>query len=276
MAATVKTPPVLTEDEVRQFWEQGYVLVGGAISRDRAAYYRDLILDMVPRDLQIPEHWHAADGRIKPMTSPGDHTFDTPEFLPLWANERLYHAAAQLLQSPRLRVFDGSIGITLRNDMHRDSPRSQTLHLDASVPYDVDNFLFTLEEVQVGGCYYFTDVLPNGGGIHVVPGGHRIVEQEARGHPKGRHLHQNWTHITHLESVEVTGEAGDFALLHHLMPHAASHNRRTAPRVALFMRYVREDHPHGGGKRPTPGRYNERQLQAAGPLGRKLLGVDPW
>ncbi|WP_020576747.1 phytanoyl-CoA dioxygenase family protein [Actinopolymorpha alba] len=275
MTTTLETPQVLTDSEVEEFWEQGYLLVRGVLSRDEAAYYRDLILDLVPRNLIIPEHWHAADGRIKPMVSADNQTWDTPELLPLWANEKLYHVAAQLLRSPRLRSFDGSLGVTLRNDVHRDSALSQTLHIDASVPRDVDNFLLTLEEVQLGGCFYFNDVLPEGGGIHVVPGGHRIVAEEAKAHPQGRHLHDDWKRITHLKSVEVTGEAGDFALLHHLMPHGASHNRHSTPRVAQFLRYVREDHPHGAGKRPATA-YNERQLAAVGPLGRKLLGVDPW
>ncbi len=276
MTTVVDTPQVLSDAEITQFWEQGYVLVRGVLSKEEAAHYRDVILDMIPRDLNMPDHWHVSDGRIKPMATPGDHTFDTPALLPLWANEKLYHVAAQLLESPKLRVFDGSLGITLRNDQHRDTPRSQGLHIDASVPKTIDNFLFTLEEVQVGGCFYFTDVLPDGGGIHIVPGGHRIVEEESRAHPEGRHLHENWGRINHLESVEVTGEAGDFALLHHLMPHGASHNRRPTARVAQFLRWVREDHPHGSGKKPGPGRFNERQLEAAGPLGRKLLGVDPW
>lgn len=275
MTTTEELPSVLSDAEVEQFWEQGYLLVKGVVSREEAAYYRDLILDLVPRDLRIPEHWHVASGRIKPMAAPGNHTFDAPEFLPLFANEKLYAVAAQLLRTPRLRSMDGSIGITMRNDAQRESPLSQTLHIDASVPTDVDNFALTLEEVQVGGCYYFTDVLPDGGGIHVVPGGHRRVEEEARADPRGRHLHQDWKRITHMESIEVTGEAGDFALLHHLMPHGASHNRRPNPRVAQFMRFVREDQTHGHGRRP-PATYNDRQLAAMTPLARKLLGVEPW
>lgn len=275
MTTTVEVPPVLSDAEVEQFWEQGYLLIKGVLSREEAAYYRDLILDLVPRDLHIPEHWHIASGRIKPMRTPDNHTFDTPELLPLFANEKLYAAATQLLQTHRLRSGDGSLGITMRNTSQRDSPLSQTLHIDASVPADIDNFLFTIEELQVGGCYYFTDVLPEGGGIHVVPGGHRMVEEEARAHPKGRHLHDNWKRITHMKSVEVTGEAGDFALLHHLMPHAASHNRRPQPRVAQFMRFVREDHAHNLGNGPAKS-YNEFQLAAMTPLCRKLLGLDPW
>ncbi len=151
------------------------------------------------------------------------------------------------------------------------------MHLDATVPAGVDNFLFTPEEVQIGGCYYLSDVAPQGGGIHVVPGGHRMVEERARAHPRGRGLYQNWKRIDDFpETVEVTGEAGDFALLHHLMPHAASHNRLPTPRVAQFTRFIREDHPHSSGQPAPPGRYNERQLRVLTPLGRKLLGVDPW
>jgi ectoine hydroxylase-related dioxygenase (phytanoyl-CoA dioxygenase family) len=239
MAVLETVEPVLTEAEVSRFWEQGYLLVKGVLGREEAARYRALILDMVPRDLSIPAHWHMNAGRIKPMNPDGDHTFDTPELLPLLFNERLYAVAAQLLGSPRLRSGDASLGITLRN-ASGGHILSQTPHLDASVPSDIENFLFTPEELQVGGCYYLGDVEPEGGGIHVVPGGHRLVEEKARGRAGGRHLYADWKRIDDFpETVEVTGEAGDFALLHHLMPHAASHNRRPAPRVAQFTRFLR-------------------------------------
>jgi hypothetical protein len=273
---TISLPQVLSDAEVEQFWEQGYFLVKGVFSREEAEYYRNLILGLMPPNLDIPEHWGVGAGRIKPYFTPGNATYDSPDFIPLFQNEKLYNVVAQLLQSHRLRAFDGSIGITIRNDAQRDSELSQTLHIDASVPADLDNFLFTLKEVQLGGCFYFTDVLPGGGGIHVVPGGHRIVESEARADPRGRQLHSAWKQIHHLQSIEVTGEAGDFALLHHLMPHGASHNRRPTARVAQFLRYVRDDHPHGAGARPPAGKYNDVQIAAMSDLGRKLLGVDPW
>lgn len=276
MTTVARPARVLSDEEVRSFWEDGYVLVKGAVSKQEAAHYRRVILDLIPRDLTIPEPWHSHMGRIKPYHPGHDDAFDLPELLPLYANERVYSAAVQLLESERLRAFDGSVGITVRNDAASETPLSQTLHIDASVPRDVDDFLFTLEELQVGGCYYFTDVEPDGGGIHVVPGGHRLLEEEARRSPgSGRHLHNDWKRITHMKSVEVTGEAGDFALLHHLMPHGASHNRRPTARVAQFLRFVRVDHPHGVGSAP-PRRYNDAQLAAMSPLCRKLVGLDPW
>lgn len=268
-------PRVLGDEELERFWREGYLLLPGVLSPFEAEHYRQAAIDVFPRDLSVPPHWHAWMGRFKPYSVTGDDCWDTPELLPLFANETLYAVMAQLLGSSCLRVFDGSLGFTFRNDASPESARSQNLHLDASVPPELDQFLLTPEEVQLGGCFYLSDVGAGGGGIHVVPGGHLLVEQEARGHSQGRHLHQNWRDLEHLESIEVTGRAGDFALLHHLMPHAASHNRLPTTRVAQFLRFVRVDHPHGYGSRP-PRPYNEAQLAAMTPLARRLHGLDPW
>jgi ectoine hydroxylase-related dioxygenase (phytanoyl-CoA dioxygenase family) len=269
---------VLSDDEVAHFHEQGYVLVKGVLSPEEARRYRALILDLMPHDLTVPAHWHANAGRIKPMREDGKQSFETPELLPLLCNVRLYGAAVQLLGDHRLRAFDASLGITIRNDSSRDNILSQTPHLDCSVPADAP-FLFTPEEVQVGGCYYFTDVLPTGGGIHVVPGGHRWVEETVRaagGGLAGRQLFNGWKRVEGVQTVEVTGEAGDFAILHHLMPHAASHNRLPTARVAQFTRYTRADHPHYPQQPAEAGRWSPAQVGAMSPLGRRLLGVDPW
>ena len=280
-ASTPSTlPRVLGEDEVAFYEEHGYVLVRGVLSRAEAERYRRLILDLVPRDLTIPAHWGANAGRIKPYQPDGKQSFETPELLPLLTNERLYAAAAQLLGDPRLRAFDASLGITIRNDSGRSSGQnlSQTPHLDCSVPGETP-FRFTPAEVQVGGCYYLTDVEPDGGGIHVMPGGHRWVEEQVRaagGGLAGRQLHNSWKRLPDVKTVEVTGEAGDFALLHHLMPHAASHNRRPTTRVAQFTRFTRIDHPHYPGAPAPEGRWSAEQLAAMTPLGRKLLQVDAW
>jgi ectoine hydroxylase-related dioxygenase (phytanoyl-CoA dioxygenase family) len=78
----------------------------------------------------------------------------------------------------------------------------------------------------------------------------------------------------------VTAEAGDFVLMHHLMPHAASHNRRSRTRLAQFFRYGRVDQPYRLGERPgdrpADRSFNDLQLAAMSPLGRKLLGVESW
>ena len=270
----------LSEGSVEAFFRDGYLLVPSVLAPAEVELYARAVVGMMPRDLNVPEEWHANAGRFKPYRRGAggamDDTVDTPELLPLLCNERLYEVAAQLLGSRHLRVFDGSVGITMRNMSNGDHELSQNLHIDASVPKTVDQFLGTPEELQVGGCYYLTDVEPGGGGIHVVPGGHRWVAEEAAKDAKGRHLHQDWKRVPNLETVEVTGKAGDFAILHHLMPHAASHNRSPRTRLAYFVRYIRCDHAHGGDRKSHERSYSDAQLAVMSPLGRKLLGVEPW
>lgn len=273
--------PVLSDEDVRQFNELGYVVIKHVIDRELAEWYYNLVLDLIPRDLVFPKAWHVSSGRIKPYHDDGqDGTWDTPELLRLMCHPTLYRAAAQLLGSPRLRsgdgrYRDGTLGITLRND--HGPVRSQRLHVDASIPRTAPAALLIPEEVQFGGCYYFSDVEPEGGGIHIVPGGHRLVAEKAASSPDGwPAVYQPGFFDDFPDSVEVTAEAGDFVGLHHLVPHAASNNRRMRPRVAQFVRFLREDNPHYPGQPAPANQYNAKQLEAMGPLGRKLLGVDPW
>jgi hypothetical protein len=41
------------------------------------------------------------------------------------------------------------------------------------------------------------------------------------------------------------------------------------------VRYLRADHPYGDPKLAQRN-YNDAQLAVIGPLGRRLLGLDPW
>jgi ectoine hydroxylase-related dioxygenase (phytanoyl-CoA dioxygenase family) len=268
--------PLLTEAEVEQFERDGYLLIKGVLTREEAACCRDTILNMLPRDLSIPPEWTIYGGRIKPYLSGGSHTIDLPGLMFLYGNETLYRAAVQLLGCRELRVFDGSLAITLRNDAG-DSVLSQPLHLDAMVPAGID-FTFEPDELQVGGAFYFTDVPAGGGGTHVVPGGHRRVEALCRKHGKGsRALFQNWKRIEDFpETVEVTGEAGDFLIHHHLLPHAACHSRLPRPRVVRFQRYIRVQNRHSMVRTPAADRFNADQRRGLSPLGAQLLGLQPW
>ena len=67
------------------------------------------------------------------------------------------------------------------------------------------------------------------------------------------------------------------------MARVAAPPRRQPPpdelpvaRVAQFTRFTRADHPHHPQTPAEPGRWRPDQLAVMTPLGRKLLGVDPW
>ena len=122
-------PRYLTESQLDQFWSDGYLVLKGTLDAATVETARNAILDLIPRDLSLPEHYIAYCGRIKPMHTDGNHSFYSPALLPLLQNEGLYRAAADILETDYIRVGDGSVGITLR-DSGREG-RIQNLHLDA-------------------------------------------------------------------------------------------------------------------------------------------------
>lgn len=266
----------LTDVQIEEFWREGFLLIKGVLSPQEIATAKGAILNMIPRDMVFPETFGSTQGRLKPHNADGSQSFYTAELLPLLCNEKLYRVAVDILQSEYLRARDGSVGISLKDG----GPEGlfQKLHLDMRRPEPEDLSEEHLRfNVGIGGCYYLSDVEENGAGIHVVPQGPRMVEEIMLNETDGLERFENWRNIKDFApSVEVTGEAGDFVLMHHMMPHGASRNKRAVPRVAQFTRYYRmseaEAREANGPDTPlAPGA--EEGLTA---LGRKLFGFDPW
>ena len=121
---------VLTEDETLHHHEQGYVPVK-VLSAQECARYRQLILDMLPRDLTIPAHWGVNAGRIKPYHEDKRRASTRPSCCPCCATSAST-AAVQLLGDHRLRAFDAS-SASPSVTTPPGTPLSQTPHLDCSV-----------------------------------------------------------------------------------------------------------------------------------------------
>ncbi len=270
------SPRYLTTDQLAQFWSDGYLVLKGTLDDDAVKNAREFLLDLIPRDLVIPDHYHANHGRFKPHHPDGNGSFFEPAMLPLLQNEGLYGAAVDILETEYIRVWDGSAGITLRN--RAMDGRLQNLHLDAMPkgPGELnEGFLRT--GIGIGGCYYLNTVEPEGGGIHVVPGAPNRVREIMLNEPDGLTRNDGWGKIVDFSaSVEVTGDAGDYVLMHHLMPHSASANHNSSPRIAQFTRLAplsdEEARQAPGPDRPL----SPEALAVLTPLGRKMFRLDPW
>ena len=266
----------LTDAQIEEFWREGFLLLKGILSPEETATAKGAILNMVPRDLVLTERFTSTQGRLKPYNADRSQSFYTAELLPLLCNNKLYGAAADILQSENLRAGDGSVGISLKDGGAEGL--IQRLHLDMRVPgpeeLSEEHLRFN---VGIGGCYYLSDVEENGAGIHVIPQGPRMVEEIMLNETDGLERFEKWRHINELApSIEVTGEAGDFVLMHHMMPHGASRNKQATPRIAQFTRYYRMSETeareaNGPGTPLAPG-----VEEGLTPLARKLFGFDPW
>ena len=273
---TAKQNHYLTDAQIEEFWQQGFLLLKGILSQQETATGKGAILNMVPRDLVFPETFGSTQGRLKPHNADGSQRYYTAELLPLLCNEKLYGVAVDILQSEYLQARDGSVGISLKDGGAEGL--IQKLHLDMRRPEPEDLSEQHLRfNVGIGGCYYLSDVEQNGAGIHVIPQGHRMVEEIMLNEEDGLTRFENWRHINELApSIEVTGDAGDFVLMHHMMPHGASRNKQASPRIAQFTRYYRLDEvaarENPGPDTPLAPGAEEILTE----LGRKLFRFDPW
>lgn len=270
-------------DLAAAYHRDGYVVVKGVLSPAEATRCRDAILGLLPKDLSLPPRWLSGYSRIKPRHPDGNDTYAEPDLLPSWQNEKLAALVGQILGSDRLRVFDGSVSITLRHDPGRkplfsEQAARSRIHIDNGVPRDQDQFRLDGSEGEICGCYYLTDVAPGGGGLRVLPGGHQWVRHRAVA-TGGRHLYDNWSDIVDIredQMIEVTGQAGDFVMFDYLMPHAGTHNVTTTTRVAQFLHWVRDDNPYSLVPPTGSVAYRPEQQRVLTALGRKLVGIDPW
>jgi len=266
----------LTDEQFEKFWEDGYLIIRDVLDAPLVAMAKKAILDLIPRDFVLGENFHSRSGRLKPLNDDGNHSYYTAELLPLLINETLYGVMADLFETQYLRVGDGSVGISLKSGGAEGL--TQRLHLDMKVPkkeqLSAEHVRF---HVGMGGCYYLSDVEENGGGIHVIPGGHRMAEELMLNEPDGLQRFENWKHINDLApSIEVTANAGDFVLMHHMMPHGASRNLNPIPRVAQFTRFYRLSEEEAR-QAPGPDReFSDDAMETLSPLGRKLFRFAPW
>lgn len=273
---TTTTNRHLTDAEVEAFWEDGFIVVKNVLDEQTIETAKRAILDMVPKDLVFPDHFASHSGRLKPHQLDGDQSFYTPELLPLMYNEKLYGVMTDLFETEYLQVRDGSVGITIKDA--GPAGLTQKLHLDMRRPArDQLTRELIRFDVGMGGCYYLSDVEENGAGIHVIRGGHRMAEEIFFNEEDGLERFENWRNINDLApSMEVTAQAGDFVLMHHMMPHGASRNKNAVPRVAQFTRFYRLSEEQAR-QAPGPDKPMSADAEnALNELGRKLFRLDPW
>lgn len=258
---------VLTEAQVEQFIEQGWVKVPGAYAREDALAVQDFVWTKVAEQGVLREDratW------TKPLVQI-QQSFDGPEF--------------QACNTPRLiGAIEDLIGHGRWKDRGLPSQWGwwpvnfpQGADADWDVPtrswhWDGQHFRHFLNSPDQGLLLicYFSEVKPRGGGTLIAPGSHKLVARFLQGHPEGldpheairaccdghpwladlsgrsetrysedapasrieRFMEQSWfdADATELRVEEVTAEPGDAFLCHPFLFHTASTNITGEPR----------------------------------------------
>jgi ectoine hydroxylase-related dioxygenase (phytanoyl-CoA dioxygenase family) len=191
---------------------------------------------------------------------------DQPELLelrgeaPQWALRQhppLYEAFATLYGERDLAVSQDRLGVKV------PGKRGMRIHHDVD-PHD--------PPAAFAGLVYLTDTPAERGAFRCVPGIFREWDAWLERHP---HAGVAVVDPEGHDVVAVPGRAGDLVVWDVRLPHANGENLADAPRVVQYVTM----HPHGSwgdGREDHVERWRSNGQAELAPLGRRLVGLEPY
>ena len=279
---------VLSAEDRAFFDERGYVVVPNAVPPENLEAAKQAIYDFLDVDPRDPATWY------RDPVQPGGNV-EMHQHPAFWNNRqhpRLYQAFAEILGTPRLWVsLDRG---AFRPPQREDQPRyraSLVAHWDLKVE-KMDTLPFGVQ-----GVLALVDAPTEVGGFTCVPGFHKIAAEWVKSRPGQDSRVPDLSVLPPgYEMVSVPMKAGDLLIWNRLLLHGNGYNVSEAPRMAQYItmfpapegdEWERRRHerialwrerraPEGF---PGDARGWEQTHGATAeltPLGRKLLGIDPW
>ena len=224
---------VLTPEQAQHFIEKGYVRIKGCVDRDFArswtdeAYHRlgydpndrstwkeDIVWmdrnNIAPIEEISPKAW----GALCDVAGGADRIDD-----------RVMEIESKHFTTINSREWSDAFVVNLRRGADQPwqppSPQSGGWHKDGSF---FRHFLDSREQALLT-IVYWSDVEHKGGGTFITPDSIKRVARYLADHPEGVNGNECGELINQCEEfVEVTGEVGDFIIMHSYMLHASSNN----------------------------------------------------
>jgi hypothetical protein len=273
---------VLSKED-RAFWdENGYVVIHDAVPSGNIKATEEAVWEFLEMKPDDRESWYPDPPRQGIGVRMHQHQVlwnnrQCPRvhqaFSEIWGTEKLWVSFDQCSMSPPLRSHLNDGG-----HLHWDTP------LEPPIPFCCQ------------GVLYLTDTEGDRGAFTCVPGFHLKLEAWLESLPPDTDPRKQ--DLMGLGAIPVAAKAGDLIIWHHLLPHGAGKNTADQPRVvqylSMFPAYEEDEdfinyridawknRLAGGGHSGTrveliKGKeYEKGQTAELSPLGRKLLGLDPW
>jgi hypothetical protein len=231
----------LSEDEIKFFAQEGYVIKRGVLDEDLMKRGRDRMWANLPPPLECdrPDTWV---GPLEQCDDPDSHRHNYMWRLRapgregwmirlLATDPSVWGMAEQLLGEDSLVTPDRIRGIycVVRDG---DIPeRPTTCHVDAH-PF------------HLGVVGYIDDVGPASGGFTVWPKSHRRFYYDFKSQYKHEPNDQYQADKDHFDQQpyrDCHGKAGDIVFWHHRIGHSVGHNRSDRIRQAVLYDYKKRD-----------------------------------
>ena len=266
--------PVLSQQDLAFFHKNGYVIARKVIDRAQAERTAQAVWAFSGKKPDDPETWYEEGKGIMVEVYHQQAMWDNR------TNPRVHQAFSQVWNNEKLWVSHDRASISPPN---RDpEAKEHNLHWDMNI----DNPPFSF---GVQGILYLNDTPAEQGAFICVPGFQHKLEDWLANLSKGAKPKEQ--DLLALGTKRIGAEAGDLVLWQTALPHTASLNRGTSPRVAQYITMwptgeknpdARQRHVAFWRDRLAGFRYAEEREHdevppaKLTPLGRKLVGLDPW
>ena len=209
--------PVLSEDDLRAWEENGYVIVPAVITPEEARALADVVWTSVGADPDDPATWRLTDHGIMVQL------FHHPALRPARTSPRLLKAFAQIWGTADLWTSLDRVSFNppVRPGVEFPGPR---LHWDISLTPPV--------VFQAQGMIYLTDTDTEQGAFEAVPGFHKRIDAWLTGLGEGVDPRQV---DLSADARRIAANSGDLIIWHSALPHGASPNTGEAPRLAQYV-----------------------------------------
>ena len=217
LAAIDAMPDVLGAGQMAEWAADGVVVLRNAITPDQARAAEQLLwrhLGAAPDD---PATWYgrATQGIMFQF-------YQVPEMEAARRSLRVHKAFAQLFGTADLWTTTDRLSFNPPVTPERPFPGPH-LHWDTSLALPIP--------LSLGGILYLTDTAADQGALQVVRGFHRRIE------PWLAEIGDADPRLADFsaEATTVPGQAGDLVIWRNEIPHGASANRTTRPRLAQYV-----------------------------------------
>ena len=213
-------PPVLSAADHAHWNEHGYVVVREAISREQAAETAQVLWRHQGMDPANPITWYAAKTHGIMV-----QLFHHPVLTANRRNPRVRRAFEEVWGRDDLWLTVDRVSF---NPPERDGWRFPGPHLHWDAAFDERPFPFATQ-----GLIYLTDTPAHQGAFACVPGFHRRIDAFLDALPSGADPQKE--DLLSLGPKPIEANAGDLVIWHHALPHGATANTGTQPRIVHYI-----------------------------------------
>lgn len=219
---------VLSAEDL-EFWNQnGYVVLKNAISDEDCDATRMAIWDFLQAHPEDSASWYKSHpSKYGMMVDFSNH----PVLNKNRASSRIRKAFEQLYQSDKIYKSIDKVSFNAPvTDNH--GFMGSDLHWDVSLKLPIP---FRLQ-----GLIYLSDCGEEEGCFKCVPGFHHRIEDWMGRLQPGANARE--TALQTLSPDAIAGKAGDMVIWHQALPHCASPNYGSMPRMVQYLTYLPEDY----------------------------------